>query len=246
MLRGPRGAPVRPRSAQEQYDDLAHLWWEPRGRFAMLQWLAAARGAQLPPPRRPGALLLDVACGGGLLGPHVPSGYRYLGVDLLPSAVAVARAHGMTAVLGDARALPLPDACADVVVAGELLEHVPDPAAVVAEACRVLAPGGTLLLDSVAATRLARLIAITIGERVPGGPPPRLHDHRLFVDRDALVRACAAGGVPVRLRGLRPSVPGYLAWLLRLRPRGRLVPTRITAVLFTAVGVKARRGAPRR
>jgi 2-polyprenyl-6-hydroxyphenyl methylase/3-demethylubiquinone-9 3-methyltransferase len=184
----------------------------------MLQWLAAARGAQLPPPRRPGALLVDIACGGGLLGPHLPSGYRYLGVDLLPSAVAVARAHGMTAVLGDARALPLPDACA----------------------------GGTLLLDSVAATRLARLIAITIGERVPGGPPPRLHDHRLFVDRDALVRACAAGGVPVRLRGLRPSVPGYLAWLLRLRPRGRLVPTRITAVLFTAVGVKARRGAPRR
>jgi 2-polyprenyl-6-hydroxyphenyl methylase / 3-demethylubiquinone-9 3-methyltransferase len=246
MLHGSRGAPVRPRSAQEQYDDLAHLWWEPRGRFAMLQWLAVARAAELPPPRRPRALLVDVACGGGLLAPHVPPGYRYLGVDLLPSAVAVARAHGVTAVLGDARALPLPDGCADVVVAGEVLEHVHDPAAVLAEACRILAPGGTLLLDTVADTRLARFVAITVGEHVPGGPPPRLHDHRMFVDRDALIRACAAGGVPVRLRGLRPSVPGYLAWLLRLRPRARLVPTPITAVLFSAVGVKERPGAPRR
>jgi len=143
------------------------------------------------------------------------------------------------AVRGDALSLPLLDGCADVVVAGEVLEHVPDLAQAVSECCRVLAPGGTLVLDTIAATRLARLVAITIGERVPGGPPRRLHDHRLFVDRDLLVELCRARGVMLRLQGLRPSTAGYLAWLIGRRQAARMVSTRSTAVLFAAVGKKA-------
>lgn len=230
--------PVRARNAPEQYDDLAEQWWDPRGGFAMLHWLAAARAALVPPPARPDAVLVDVACGGGLLAPHLPTGYRHVGVDLSPTAVAVARAHGVTVVRGDAQALPLADACADVVVAGEVLEHVPDLAAAVAEACRVLKPGGTLVLDTIAATPLARVVAVTIGERVPGGPPQRLHDPALFVDRRDLVRACADAGVDLRLHGLRPSVPGYLAWLTRLRPAARMLRSRSTAVVFAGVGTK--------
>ena len=230
--------PVRARNAPEQYDDLADQWWEPRGRFAMLHWLAAARAALVPPAPRPGAVLVDVACGGGLLAPHLASGYRHVGVDLSPTAVRVARAHGVTVVRGDAQALPLADASADVVVAGEVLEHVPDLAAAVREACRVLRPGGTLVLDTIARTPLARVVAVTVGERVPGGPPRRLHDPALFVDRSLLVRTCADAGVDLRLHGLRPSVAGYLAWLVRLRPAGRMVRTRSTAVVFAGVGTK--------
>ena len=231
--------PVRARNAPEQYDDLADQWWDPRGGFAMLHWLAAARAALVPPPSRAGALLVDVACGGGLLAPHLPPGYRHVGVDLSPTAVTVARTHGVTVVRGDAQALPLADACADVVVAGEVLEHVPDLDAAVAEACRVLRPGGTLVVDTIAATPLARVVAVTIGERIPGGPPRRLHDPHLFVDRRALVRACRDAGVDLRLHGLRPSVPGYLAWLARLRPDARMLRSRSTAVVFAGVGTKS-------
>ena len=230
--------PVRARNAPEQYDDLADQWWDPRGGFAMLHWLAAARAALVPPPARPGAVLVDVACGGGLLAPHLPAGYRHVGVDLSPTAVTVARAHGVTVVRGDAQALPLADASADVVVAGEVLEHVPDLAAAVSEACRVLKPGGTLVVDTIARTPLARVVAVTVGERIPGGPPRRLHDPHLFVDRRALVRACRDAGVDLRLHGLRPSVPGYLGWLARLRPDARMLRSRSTAVVFAGVGTK--------
>ena len=63
--------PVRARNDPAQYDDLADAWWDPHGGFAMLHWLAAARARLVPDATRPDSLLLDLACGGGLLAPHV-------------------------------------------------------------------------------------------------------------------------------------------------------------------------------
>ena len=240
--------PVRPRNDPRQYDDLAATWWDPRGRFAMLAWISAARVRHIPRARttaqdpdveRAGPLLVDVACGGGLLAPHVAGlGYRHLGVDLSPTAVEVARAHGVTAVRGDACRLPLADAVADVVVAGEILEHVTDPDTVVAEACRVLRPGGTLVVDSIAATWWGRVSSITVGERMPAGPPKRLHDPALFLDRARLVRVARGHGVALTLEGLRPSARDYLAWLAGRREDVRMLPVRSTAGLFQGYGRK--------
>src|SRR5260370_15252165 len=64
------GVPRRPRNDPKQYDDLAGQWWEPYGLFAMLHWLAAARARMMPPAARPGAVLVDLGCGGGALGSH--------------------------------------------------------------------------------------------------------------------------------------------------------------------------------
>lgn len=232
--------PVRPRNDPAQYDDLAGTWWDTRGRFAMLHWINAARARLVPPAVRDGSVLVDVACGGGLLAPHVAGlGHSHVGVELSASAAALAREHGVTVVRGDAQRLPLADACADVVVAGEVLEHVVDLPAAVREACRVLRPGGTLVLDTIAATWFGRFSSITFGERVPGGPPERLHDPDLYVDRAELVRLAAQGGVALRLAGLRPSVVDYLGWLTGRRSTVRMVATRSTAGLFQASGVKA-------
>ena len=231
--------PVRPRNDLRQYDDLVGDWWQPRGRFAMLHWIAAARARLVPRATRPGSVLLDIACGGGLLAPHIADlGHRHVGVDLSPSAVPVARGHGVEAVRGDAQSLPLASGCADVVVAGEVLEHVHDLAATVTEACRVLRPGGTLVLDTIADTAWGRFSSITIGERMPAGPPKRLHDPALYVDRVELVRLARAGGVRLSLIGLRPSAVDYLAWLAGRRAEVRMLPTRSTAGLFQAYGIK--------
>ncbi|MBM0275644.1 methyltransferase domain-containing protein [Micromonospora tarensis] len=244
------GRRVLPRNDPRQYDDLAGEWWRPDGAFAMLHWLAEARAALVPPATRPGALLVDLGCGAGLLAPHLSGkGYRHVGVDLTRSALLQAAEHGVSVVQGDATAVPLPDGCADVVSAGELLEHVPAWPRVVAEACRLLRPGGLLVLDTLNDTALARLVAVRIAERLPT-VPRGIHDPLLFVDADALVAECARHGVDLRLRGIRPQVGGLLAWLLRraraarasgVAPVGgapRIVPTWSTGVLYQGRGVR--------
>jgi len=231
--------PARPLNDPEQYDDLVDQWWEPRGRFAMLHWIAAARARLVPPAGREASLLVDLACGGGLLAPHLAGkGHRHIGLDLSPTALPVAREHGVVPVRGDVLHLPFGDETADVVVAGEVLEHVAEPTALVAEACRVLRPGGTLVLDTIAATAWGRFSAVTLGERIPAGPPKRLHDPALFVDRAALVEAARRCGVRLELSGLRPSALDYLAWLAGRRPAVRMITVRSTAGLFQAHGRK--------
>jgi 2-polyprenyl-6-hydroxyphenyl methylase/3-demethylubiquinone-9 3-methyltransferase len=231
------------RNDPRQYDELAGEWWRPGGGFELLHWLAAARAALIPPAARPGAVLIDAGCGGGLLAPHLAGrGYRHVGVDLRRSGLEQAAAHGVQALQGDVTALPLATGCADVVAAGEILEHVTDLPGTVAELARVLRPGGLLVLDTVNDTALSRLITITLGERL-GVAPEGLHDAALFVDPRRLVAEFHRHGVRLEVRGARPSVPGLIRWLaLRQtpngRPLGRIVPTGSTAVLYQGRGRK--------
>jgi 2-polyprenyl-6-hydroxyphenyl methylase/3-demethylubiquinone-9 3-methyltransferase len=225
------------RNDPAQYDELTDQWWEPAGGFAMLHWLAASRAEHLPPASGPGAVLVDLACGGGLMAPHVARlGYRHVGVDLGLAGLRVARAHGVEVVRGSVHAVPLADRCADVVLAGEVLEHVADHDQVIAECARLLKPGGTLVIDAIARTRLADLIAVRIAERVPGGPPPGLHDPALFVDRARLLAAADRAGLDLRLVGLRPSVRDVVAWRRGRRDVVRMRSLPLTTVLFAGYG----------
>ncbi|TFV54596.1 methyltransferase domain-containing protein [Geodermatophilus sp. DF01-2] len=225
------------RNDPAQYDDLADQWWQVSGGFAALHWLAASRGEHIPPAPAPGAVLVDLACGGGLMAPHAARlGYRHVGVDLGEQGLRVARDHGVLAVRGSVLAVPLADRCADVVVAGEILEHVEDDVAVLAECARLLRPGGTLVIDALAATRIGRFLMVTVAERLPGGPPPGIHDPALFVDRARLLAAADELGLDLRLVGLRPSMRDALAWRLGRRDTVRMKPFRSTAVVFAGYG----------
>lgn len=244
-MTGADGPLVLPRNDVRQYDELVEHWTDPAGAFAMLFWLAEARAGLVPPAARSGALLVDVACGGGLFVPHAQRlGYRHVGIDLSRSGLAVTRSRGGGAVQGDATALPVASESADVVAAGEVLEHVPDLPAVVAEVCRVLRPGGTVVLDTIADTFFGRLSSVTVGEHIPGGPPRRLHDPALFVDREQLRSEFARHGVVLSLRGLQLPPLSYLRWAwARMRhrrplPTVRFRPIRSTAGLFQGVGTK--------
>ena len=225
------------------YDRLADQWWDARGDLAMLSWIARARADFVPQADGSHGLLLDIACGGGLSGPHLSGkGYRMVGLDLSAMSLREAQRHGYDAVMQtDIARIPLASESADVVVAGQCLEHVPDPFAVVEESCRVLRPGGTLVLDTIADTMLARFLVITVAENVPlpGRPHRGTHDHRLFVNRKRLVDVARRNGVELKLIGLRQHLRDWLKYLIRQGEDVRVVPTKSTSVLYLGAGTKA-------
>ena len=232
--------PLRARNAPEQYDDLAHAWWDERGPFAALHWLADSRSALVPTPTRPGALLVDLGCGGGLMAPRVPAGFRHVGVDRNAAALAQAAERGVEPVRADVCATGLPGGRAEVVLAGELIEHVEDLPALVAEVARLLAPGGVAVWDTINDTWWARLSLVTVGERLPGGPPRHIHDPALFVSPRRLEALLAAHGLVLEQRfGLRVAAPAYLRFLRDRSTPVHMVRTRSLAALYAGTASKA-------
>lgn len=234
---------TRARNDPGQYADLAGEWWRPDGAFAGLHWLVEARARLVPPAPRPGAVLVDLGCGGGLLGGRLRDrGYRVVGVDPVHTSLRIAAGHGTAPVRADAYRVPLRDGCADVVVAGELLEHVAEPGRVLSEAGRLLRPGGLLVGDTIAATRLARLLLVDLGERVRDLVPAGIHDPDLFVPPAEVLAGCRHAGLHPQVRGLRPAVPALLRYLATGRGPVPMLPAPSTALVYQ---FRARRGPDR-
>jgi 2-polyprenyl-6-hydroxyphenyl methylase/3-demethylubiquinone-9 3-methyltransferase len=231
---------VRSRNDPGQYDDMTDEWWRPYGKFAALHWMAVARAELVPAPPYPGAILLDVACGAGLLAPHLNgTGWRHVGIDLSALSLQQAREHGVATARADAIRLPFADNSVPCVVAGEVLEHLPDLPAAVAELARVLAPGGTLVIDTLNDTRFCRIALVRVAEWLPGGPPRGIHDPALLVAPDRLRALLAEHGVTLGpLIGLRPSARDLVGWLLHRREQVRMLRIGSAAGVYQAVATK--------
>jgi ubiquinone/menaquinone biosynthesis C-methylase UbiE len=93
----------------------------------------------------PNAPILDAGCGTGLNLRHLPAGST--GIDINPRNIELLqrRLPTHTVVEGDVEALPFDDATFGTVLCTEVIEHIPDPAAALAEFSRVLKPGGVLI-----------------------------------------------------------------------------------------------------
>ena len=155
-----------------------------------------------------GGRVLDVGCRTGALTREYLEGNEVVGVDVDRGALAQAAALGIEPVWGDAgEALPFEDGRFDVVVVGELLEHLPLPQQTVAEARRVLRPGGRLVGSVPNAYRLKNRLAFLRGHP-PDPDPTHLHQfspeavRRLLADFGQVELRLVAG----RLTRLHPRL----------------------------------------
>jgi SAM-dependent methyltransferase len=123
----------------------------------------------------PGRRVLDLGCRYGALTRAYVEGNDVVGVDVDRAALAEAAKLGIDTRWADADApLPFDDESFDVVVAGELLEHVRDPNRLVAESNRVLRPGGSFVGSVPNAFRLKNRLRFLAG-RKPEDDPTHLH-----------------------------------------------------------------------
>ncbi len=193
---------------------LADTWWDPAGSSRPLHLMNPVRLAWVQ--ERTGGLtglaVLDVGCGAGLLSEAmVAAGAAVTGIDASPETLGAARLHlhesGLAVDYREATAEEWAAEHAgayDAVTCMELLEHVPDPASLVAACARLARPGGHVLFSTINRTPKAWLLAVVAAEYVLGLLPRGTHDYRRLVrpsELDAFARG--AGLALADLTGLR-------------------------------------------
>ena len=202
---------------------LAADWWDPHGSSAMLHKLNPVRLAYIRAQidahwhvdarerfALAGRSAIDVGCGAGLLAePLARMGAKVTGVDAAPENIAAARAHatgqGLAISYFAGELAALPPATFDLVTSMEVVEHVTDPEAFMAELAARLAPGGLIILSTPNRTMLSKLLLVEAAERV-GAVPRGTHDWDQFLKPGELTLLLEGAGLEVVDRtGLAPS-----------------------------------------
>jgi 2-polyprenyl-6-hydroxyphenyl methylase / 3-demethylubiquinone-9 3-methyltransferase len=246
----PRGAGRGARSSKGRYsmndltiyDTLAEGWWRVGSPLYLLAQMNPARFAYFDPLVRhwAGLRVLDVGCGGGLAAAClVQRGARVVGLDLSQASLHVAarqtRRPGCPAAVftcGRAEALPFADASFEIVWCTDVLEHLADLPAAIAQMARVLKPGGLFLYDTINRSWLSRLLVIGFWEYLARVAPRGTHDWQLFLTPAELHRLLTHHGLqPGAIQGMLP-----IWWSPRHGWRFRLI--RSPGILYLGSAVK--------
>lgn len=182
-------------------------WWDPEGECRPLHEINPLRLGWIE--RQAGGLrgrrVVDVGCGGGILSESMArAGATVTGIDLAASAVAAAQAHAQDEnVTVDYRVTSTEALAAeapghfDVVTCMEMLEHVPEPGAVVAACAQLARPGGTVVFSTINRNTRAWLEAIVGAEYVLGLLPRGTHAYDRLIQPSELARWARGAGLRV-------------------------------------------------
>lgn len=197
----------------ERFAALASRWWDTEGELRTLHDINPARtefiASRWP---LPGAKVLDVGCGGGLLTEALAAhGAKVTGIDAGADAIEVARLHLHESGLQvDYHCTTAEDHAAthagqyDLVTCLEMLEHVPDPGSVVTACARLVRPGGALCFSTLNRTAKSYALAIVGAEYILGLLPRGTHDWERFIRPSELDAWCRAAGIETgELAGIR-------------------------------------------
>ena len=210
--------PARCSIDNEYYEGMDELWWDPAGPAAILHAINRPRVDFYLKELGDlgGRRVLDAGCGCGLVARELArAGAEVVGVDRSLGSLGVARRAangGFRPAQGRLERLPFAGGSFDAVVAADVLEHLPDLPAAVAELARVLVPGGSLLFDTVNRTFWSWFTGVFGLEQVLRMVPRGTHDWRLFIRPAELNRLLRGVGLePVAVRGLAPQIgPGVV------------------------------------
>ncbi len=187
-----------------KFDRLASRWWDPNGPMAPLHRMNPARIGWIETLVAAPTRVLDVGCGAGLAAEALARrGHTVLAIDAAGEAIDAARAHAAgqglpltyrTAVAED---LAKEEARFPLVMALEVIEHVPDPAAFIRALTRLLEPGGMLVLSTLNRTRQSWVMAKFGAEYVLRLLPVGTHEWRAFITPLELAGMLRAAGLRV-------------------------------------------------
>jgi 2-polyprenyl-6-hydroxyphenyl methylase/3-demethylubiquinone-9 3-methyltransferase len=174
----------------QKFGDVAHKWWDKNSEFKplheinplRLNWIDGLAALD-------GKRVLDVGCGGGILSESMYfKGADVTGIDLGEKAINVAKLHQLESgakvnyqlIAVEQLAAEQP-ASFDIVTCMEMLEHVPDPAAIVAACAKLVKPGGAVFFSTINRSPKAYLFAVIGAEYILNMLPKGTHDYAKFI-----------------------------------------------------------------
>lgn len=224
-----------------RFGKLAARWWDPDGESRPLHDLNPVRAAYVADRLDlRGARVADVGCGGGLLSEALAkAGARVTGIDLGDKVIEIARLHMHESRLEtpnldiDYRVQSSADLAAaepesfDAVCCMELIEHVPDPAALVGDLARMVKPGGVVVMSTLNRTPAAFGAAILGAEYITRMLPRGTHHYAQFLKPSELGRLMRHAGLEVDdVSGLGYNPISRKAWLSRFTAVNYLISAR--------------------
>ena len=173
-----------------KFSELAHKWWDKTSEFKPLHDINPLRLNYIDKAvSLKGKTVLDVGCGGGILSESMAIiGAKVTGIDLGEKALKVAQLHSLESgitvyyqLISVEELAKNHPASFDVVTCLEMLEHVPDPASVVAACAKLVKPGGKVFFSTINRNPKAYLFAVIGAEYILNMLPRGTHDYTKFI-----------------------------------------------------------------
>ncbi len=190
-----------------KFSELAHKWWDKTSEFKPLHDINPLRLNYIDSAvSLKGKTVLDVGCGGGILSESMAEkGATVTGIDLGEKALKVAQLHSLeSGVAVDYQLVSVETmaekqpASFDVVTCLEMLEHVPDPASVVAACAKLVKPGGKVFFSTINRNPKAYLFAVIGAEYVLNMLPRGTHDYAKFIKPSELASWMRLAGLSLQ------------------------------------------------